>query len=94
MGEADFILIYAFYNTCVYNLGKALNFTGKLFCGQTPFSCHSLYISPVLTVRRFKRVAFFWFPQEQSHNMEVIDEQKSPDDQSVESPAAEREGAS
>lgn len=45
-------------------------------------------------MRRLKPVKFVWVPQEQSHNMEVIDEQKSQEDQSEGSPAAEKEGRS
>lgn len=45
-------------------------------------------------MKRLKLVSFLWVPQEQSHNMEVIDEQKSQDDHSDGGPAAEKEGAS
>lgn len=43
---------------------------------------------------RLKPVKFVWVLQEQSHNMDVIDEQKSQEDQREGRPAAEREGRS
>lgn len=45
-------------------------------------------------MRRLKLAAFLRVPQEQSNGMEVIDEQKSQEDQSEGGPAAEKEGAS
>lgn len=35
---------------------------------------------------------FVWIPQEQSHNMEAIEEQKTQEDQSEGSTATEKEG--
>lgn len=35
---------------------------------------------------------FVWIPQEQSHNMEALEEQKSQEDQSEGNTATEKEG--
>lgn len=53
-----------------------------------------ILISPAKSVRRLELVTFLRVPQEQSRNMEVIDEQKSQEEQSEGGPAAEKEGAS
>lgn len=53
-----------------------------------------ILISPAKSVRRLELVMFLRVPQEQSRNMEAIDEQKSQEEQSEGGPAGEKEGAS